>query len=96
MSGIYTGLQLRIKALNSLAEFIPCSAHSLNLVGVYAAECCPMAVRFFAAVQELYNFFSASTHRWNILTSQLKYTLKNLSQTRWSARHDACKSLCLS
>lgn len=33
MSGIYNGLQQRIKNLNSLAAFMPCSAHSLNLVG---------------------------------------------------------------
>ena len=33
VSGIYSGLQAGIKALNSLAFFIPCSTHSLSLVG---------------------------------------------------------------
>lgn len=33
MSGMYLGLQSRIKSHNPLAEFVPCSAHSLNLVG---------------------------------------------------------------
>ncbi|XP_008178879.1 zinc finger MYM-type protein 1-like [Acyrthosiphon pisum] len=33
MSGMYTGLQARIKEVNPLATFVPCSAHSLNLVG---------------------------------------------------------------
>ncbi|XP_065678120.1 zinc finger MYM-type protein 1-like [Hydra vulgaris] len=33
MSGRYTGLQARIKKVNPLATFVPCSAHSLNLVG---------------------------------------------------------------
>jgi len=39
----------------------------------------------------VYTFFSASTHRWDLLKVNL--TLKNLSETRWSARYDACKAL---
>ncbi|KAG7172178.1 hypothetical protein Hamer_G009519 [Homarus americanus] len=31
MSGIYTGLQARIKAMNPLAYYVPCAGHSLNL-----------------------------------------------------------------
>lgn len=38
MSGIYSGLQARIKEVAPLADYIPCSAHSLNLVGSYAAS----------------------------------------------------------
>ncbi|XP_025192614.1 uncharacterized protein LOC112592676 [Melanaphis sacchari] len=38
MSGIYSGLQARIKELNPLIEYVPCSAHSLNLVGSCAAD----------------------------------------------------------
>ncbi|KAK4885108.1 hypothetical protein RN001_001379 [Aquatica leii] len=38
MSGVYSGLQARIKELNSHADFIPCFAHSLNLVGTNAAD----------------------------------------------------------
>lgn len=89
MSGVYAGLQAKIKNFNSLADFVPCSAHSLNLVGTNAATCCKEANLFFGFVQNLYSFFSASTHRWNLL----KVSLKNLSETRWSARDDACKSL---
>ncbi|KYN00128.1 Zinc finger MYM-type protein 1 [Cyphomyrmex costatus] len=98
MSGAYSGLQARIKAVNPLADFIPCSAHSLNLVGTYAAECCTIATNFFSLIQKLYNFFSASPGRWNILMSRLscQVTLKSLFETRWSARHDAVNALCLS
>ncbi|XP_025414632.1 uncharacterized protein LOC112686517 [Sipha flava] len=39
MSGIYSGVQVRIKDVISLADIVPCSAHSLNLVGMYAASC---------------------------------------------------------
>ncbi|XP_050059838.1 uncharacterized protein LOC114132255 [Aphis gossypii] len=53
MSGIYSGVQARIKDVIFLADFVPCSAHSLNLIGMCAS----------------------------------------LSDTRWSARDDACHSL---
>ncbi|XP_050066296.1 zinc finger MYM-type protein 1-like [Aphis gossypii] len=96
MSGIHTGLQARIKTLSPLAYFVPCAAHSLNLVGTSAAECCSNASSFFGLIQQLYNFFTAFTHRWNILHDNMKqnsYTLKSLLITRWSARADACRAL---
>lgn len=67
MSGCYNGLQAHIKKINRLAPYVPCAAHSLNLVGVRTAESCVGAISFFGFVQELYNFFSASTHRWAIM-----------------------------
>ncbi|KAF0703605.1 zinc finger MYM-type protein 1-like, partial [Aphis craccivora] len=89
MAGIYSGLQARIKKSSPHAQFVPCSAHSLNLVGKNAASCCQNAVYFFDLLQKLYVFFSSSTHRWKILNSNVK----SLSETRWSARDDACKAL---
>lgn len=93
MSGIYSGTQTRIKAHFPYAEFVPCSAHSLNLVGSCAAESCVEAVSFFGLLQELYNFFSCSTYRWSHLSENCRLVLQNLSKTRWSARHDACRVL---
>ena len=98
MSGIYSGLQARIKEINPLAEYIPCAAHSLNLVGVSAAESNGAAINFFGFLQEFYNFFSASTRRWDVLKSKFPAGIdvkvpKSLSQTRWSARADACLAL---
>lgn len=96
MSGHYSGLQSRIKDLNKFAEYIPCSAHPLNLVGTCAAESCKNAVSFFMLLQEVYNFFSCSTHRWEILNNYLNkhnILVNNLSATRWSARADACHAL---
>lgn len=99
MAGIYNGVQAKIQTLCKQAEYAPCAAHSLNLVGASAAECCLEGSTFFTLLQELYNFFTASTARWNVLQSRCnnsasKYTvLKSLSQTRWSAREDACESL---
>lgn len=47
MSGKYTGVQARIGEINQCAPYVPCAAHSLNLVGNSAAECCLAAVSFF-------------------------------------------------
>ncbi|XP_033212223.1 uncharacterized protein LOC117169823 [Belonocnema kinseyi] len=79
----------------------PCSGHSLNLVGVHVVGSCSEASNFFAIVQSVYNFFSASTHRWAILkrcAQEKSLTLKSFSTTRWSARADAVSVLnqCLS
>ena len=40
MSGKYNGMRAKISELNPLAIFIPCAAHSLNLVGQCAVDCC--------------------------------------------------------
>jgi len=56
MSGIYSGLQAKIKEVAPLAGFIPCSFHSLNLVESYAESCCNEANSFFYFVQNVYFF----------------------------------------
>lgn len=89
MSGAYKRLQVKIKEVNPLADYVPCSAHSLNLVGSCAASCCKNACCFFDLLQNIYAFFSSSTQRWEILSS----SVKELSATRWSAREDTCMSL---
>ncbi|XP_071970354.1 zinc finger protein 862-like [Engystomops pustulosus] len=99
MCGKYKGMQAFIKEKNKLAELIPCCGHSLNLVGKAAANACPKAVHFFQFVQQLYVFFTASTHRYQILKTHLsqsgaKYSVpKPLSETRWACRADATKAL---
>ena len=57
MSGRYSGMQARLRSVNPLAFYIPCMAHSLNLVGVGAVDCCVDAMSFFGFVQSLYTFF---------------------------------------
>ncbi|KAE9521891.1 hypothetical protein AGLY_017698, partial [Aphis glycines] len=57
MSGMYSGLQARIKEASIHTVYIPCAAHSLNLVG----ECEPVAVHwqmiFLFSSKYLYIFF---------------------------------------
>jgi len=56
MSGKYNGLQNKIIAVNKLATWVPCAAHSLNLVGKVAAECCSSAISFFNFLEAIYTF----------------------------------------
>lgn len=99
MAGLYEGVQARIREINPLAEWVPCAAHSLNLVGVNTVDCC---LWFFTFVQNPFKFFSKSTWCWQILTAGLQCndrgrieTLKSLSETRWSAHAQAVHALCI-
>jgi hypothetical protein len=90
-------MQQKLLETNKYAVFMPCAAHSLNLVGCSAVDCCLNAVNFFSIVQRLYTFFSASTHRWDVLKSHVgdNKVLKSLSDTRWEALHSAATSTIL-
>ena len=99
MSGKYAGMQAHICNINQFAVYVPCAAHSLNLVAKFAVDSCQGALLYFTFIQNLYSFFSASTYRWSILKKALSEAggtlpvVKRLSDTRWSARADATKAL---
>jgi len=91
MSGKYKGVKTRILQINNLAMYVPCNAHSLNLVGNYAAKVC-IGIRmttFFDTVQQIFNFFSSSTSRWTTLMKSINISLKCTSSIRWSAKQDS-------
>jgi hypothetical protein len=60
MKGKRSGAQHKILCMNSIAFFIPCNSHSLNLVVNDAAMSSKDAVSFFGVVQKIYVFFSPS------------------------------------
>ena len=94
LSGKYTGVQARLKALNPLIHYISCSAHSLNLIVLCAVESCINAVSFFGFLQNFYKFFFASMKCWAKMKSVIKVkTVKPLSNIRWLARLDATRAL---
>ena len=94
MKGKENGVQRRILDKNPRAFFVPCNAHSLNLVVNDAAKSCLEAVNFFGLVQQISNFFSGSTRRWGVLREHITdLTVKPLSETRWESRIDALKPL---
>ncbi|KAK7162483.1 hypothetical protein R3I93_006713 [Phoxinus phoxinus] len=90
-----------IKQISSLAQWVPCAAHTLNLVGVNSVNCCEETEQFFSFVQTLFNFSSKTTSRWQMIRAGLQpndnkriETLKSLSDTRWSAHAVATIALC--
>ena len=93
VSGVHTGVQTRIKEINPLANFVPCSNHSLNLSGVHASQANAEAITFFGTVDRLYNFFSSSTGRWQKLQAHLKITLHKQCDTRWSSKAAAVRPI---
>lgn len=94
MRGQQNGVQARVRQLNRRAFYVPCNAHSLNLVLNDTANCCLDAVIFFNIIQEVYVFFSVSTHRWNVLLKHINnLTVKPLSATRWESRLDAVRAI---
>lgn len=96
MSGQYNGLQSRIREVNDLSTFVPCCAHSLNLVGHNSITGIKTAVDFFSIVERTYEYFVKSTYRWNQLSTQLnenEIMLKRATGTRWSAKSEAIRAL---
>jgi hypothetical protein len=70
------------------------------LVVVFSVNNVPVAIVYFDFVQNLFVFFTANNSRFKKLqdnmrsnTTEQTYTLKKLSDTRWSCRADATKAL---
>ena len=77
-----------------LLFMFPVLKYSLNLVGFCAACNCLAATSYFAFIQSLYAFFSASTYHWQMLSNVLPphgFVVISLSDTRWSTRADAIR-----
>ena len=82
MARVRTGVQCRIKDINSKAFFILCGNHSLNLAGVNAVGLSEVSETFFAVVERIYSFFSGSTHRWEVLLKYVPNVIKRVTGTR--------------
>ncbi|KAL4082839.1 hypothetical protein QTP88_029495 [Uroleucon formosanum] len=100
MSGLYSGVQKRIKDQVPLAQYVHCCAHNLNLVISDAAKSSKQVTSFFETVQSIFNIFSSSAPQWSILAfgeadaKKIKAkVLKKLCVTRWEARHESIYSL---
>ncbi|XP_066958859.1 uncharacterized protein [Macrobrachium rosenbergii] len=76
------GVQGRLLEKNPRALYVPCGAHSLNLVVSDAATASTDATKYFSNVQKLYSLSSASPQRWAILKERVTVALKTWSDTR--------------
>lgn len=102
MSGVYTGVQKRIKDKVPTASYVHCCAHNLNLVISDAAKSSLKVASFFETVQAIFNFFSVSAPRWASLAfgddeyKKIKLkVLKKVCPTRWESRHQSIYALKL-
>ncbi|XP_036004551.1 zinc finger MYM-type protein 1 [Fundulus heteroclitus] len=86
VKGKNKGVQAKLLQLNSRAFYVPCGAHSLNLVVADAAKSSPDALSYFGHLTKLFKLFSASTQRWDVLLKYVKITLKSWTETRWESR----------
>ena len=73
--------------------FINCNNHNLNLAGADAVKADVGSMTFFNVLNEVFNFFSRSTGRWDALKKVTAITLKSSTDTRWSSRADATHAL---
>jgi hypothetical protein len=89
MAGQYKGVQAILLERNPNCTVSSCGNHTLNLVGVDSVESCKEAILFFGRIQQMYNFFSSSPCRWEILQKHVPVSLHAISKTRWSARINA-------
>lgn len=89
MSGAYNGVQKQVKDIQPNAEYVHCASHNFNLVVNDAVGGSVEIQKFFATIQDLFNFFGNSIKRWDLLskfTGESEITLKKLNPTRWSSR----------
>ncbi|KAJ8894568.1 hypothetical protein PR048_007231, partial [Dryococelus australis] len=96
MAGVYKGLQARILESNPPVMYVPCIAHSLNLVRIHASSVSAETSNAFglwSSPKTLQVFFAFSTQRWEIMKIQTKTNLKGTSQTRWSTKSEAVQAL---
>lgn len=99
MSGQFNGAQQKLsEAIGRKIPYIPCKAHRINTFIEHACNSSLIIYDLFSIIQELYVFFSSSTKRYRPLLIKLdeienSLKLRNLSQTRWTARAEALKSL---
>ncbi|XP_065650752.1 uncharacterized protein LOC136078864 [Hydra vulgaris] len=91
MAGKYKGVQAVLLEENPNCMFASFGNHTLKFVGVDCAESCKEAILYFGIVQQMYNFFSSSPQRWEILKQHVPASLHGISKTRWSARIEAVK-----
>ncbi|KAI2661980.1 Zinc finger MYM-type protein 1 [Labeo rohita] len=79
-------VQARLLEKNPRALFVPCGAHTLNLVVCDAAKGSVDAMSYIGVLQKLSTLFSASSQRWSILKNHVSITLKMWAETRWESK----------
>lgn len=78
------GAQARIREITPMEIYSPCGANSLILVCEHSASSCKESCKFFMLLNNIYNFFSSFTKRWEVIMRRLnnkrKPNLKSIAQ----------------
>ena len=90
MKGKHKGVQARLLEINPRALFVPCGAHTLNLVVADSAKESLDATAYFGYLQKLYNLFSASTKRWAILKKTCQHYLEDVVRHKMGEQSEEC------
>uniref|UniRef100_A0A672Y3A4 TTF-type domain-containing protein n=1 Tax=Sphaeramia orbicularis TaxID=375764 RepID=A0A672Y3A4_9TELE len=93
LKGKRKGVQTRLLKINPRALYVPCGAHTVNLMVADAAKSSTDATGYFGYLQKLFTLFSTSTQRWSILRKHLNTTLRSWSDTRWESRISSVKAV---
>ena len=101
MSGAISGVQTRIKRVAPYADYVHCNAHCLNLCLVDTVKGVKHASEFFALVESLYIIISTvkvhtifMKHQTEMHPGKQHRQLHQLSDTRWTCRHDSINAIC--
>lgn len=84
MSGQIKGVQKLVRDEFSMAKFIHCNAHILNLALTHSANYMSSVKKFFKALSAVSSFFSHSTKRTFALTEIAHKKLPTMAPTRWN------------
>ncbi|KAK2704252.1 hypothetical protein QYM36_017465 [Artemia franciscana] len=88
MSGHLSGARAFISSKYSLAKYVHCIAHSLNLVLTDLRNIAEIK-HCITVIRKTVNFFCFSAKRSAILKTYTALNLKALCETSWVERHDA-------
>uniref|UniRef100_UPI00358EB2DD zinc finger MYM-type protein 1-like n=1 Tax=Myxine glutinosa TaxID=7769 RepID=UPI00358EB2DD len=93
MKGKNKGVQARLLVKNPRALYVPCVAHSLNLVVADAAKNSIDATSFFGNVYKIYTLFSAAPQRWAILKRHVTITASGIRDALLEVREKATDAI---
>ena len=98
--GGYKGVSTRFKEICRRVFYIHCNGHILNLVLIDAAKSITTSRNSFGIIAQLHKFIEGSSKRHAVfeafqIEGMKAFSLKKLSDTRWSCRVDVLRVLRL-
>ena len=102
MSGAYNGAQAKLSEhLKRKIPYITCLGHKANLCVEHSCKASLMIEQFFVTLQDLYNFLTKSTSRFDDLKERIEelqegLIIKSLSKTRWIGRAESIRAVWIS